>query len=162
MHALIGKFTSYYATRVDKSLTMYYDPSGNNARADSNETYAQEFSRLLRESGWKVSIVNNVTTNPHYHDKHLLFQNMLSEEDPAYPRFRMNRNNCEFTWISMLKAPLKAGRKEGFEKDKASEKNKNTDQRTATHFSDAVDIIVFAKYFNIISPSGTWSSSGIA
>lgn len=162
MHALIGKFTTYYAARADKSLTMYYDPSGNNARADSNETYAQEFSRLLREAGWKVSIFNNVSTNPHYHDKHLLFQSMLSEEDPAYPRFRMNRNNCEFTWISMLKAPLKAGRKEGFVKDKASEKNKNFDQRQATHFSDAVDIIVFAKYFNILSPSGTWSSSGIA
>jgi hypothetical protein len=162
MHALIVKFTSYYEKRVDKAVTMYYDPSGNNARADSNETYAQEFSRLLRESGWKVTIVNNVTTNPHYHDKHLLFQNILSEEDPTYPKFRMNRNNCKFTWISMLKAPLKQGRKDGFEKDKSSEKNKNFDQRQATHFSDAVDIIVFAKYFDILSPSSTWSDSAIA
>ncbi|MBS1684772.1 MAG: hypothetical protein JSS76_08460 [Bacteroidetes bacterium] len=161
MHALAVKFNAYYATRPDKSVTMYYDPYGNNSRPDSKETYAQEFVRNLRELGWKVDLKDNISTNPHYHDKHLLWQKILSEEDPRYPRFKMNRDNCEYTWISMLKAPLKQGLKSGFEKDKGSEKRKG-DQREATHLSDAIDIIIYAKYFNKLSSIIHWSENAIA
>lgn len=156
---LAQKFLQYYSKRADKTLHLYYDPSGNNARADSNETYAQEFTRLLREGGWKVIVNDTIRTNPHYHDKHLLWQTILSENDPHYPKFRMNRANCEDVFTSMLKAPLKQGRG-GFEKDKSSER-RNIPQQEATHFSDAVDLIVYAKYFDTLASFHKWSGDAI-
>lgn len=143
---LAVKFTRYYAGHKRKTIDMYYDPSGNNRRADSNETYAEEFSRLLREQGWSVQLMNIGDTNPHYHSKHLLWQIILKEEDKRFPQFRMNQNNCENVFTSMRDALIRTG-KTGFEKDKSSERrDSGILPQHATHFSDALDLIVWFKY----------------
>jgi hypothetical protein len=153
------QFCNYYRFHKAKHVDMYYDPSGNNSRADSNETYAQEFSRILRENGWTVKLMNIGDTNPHYHDKHLLWQFILLETDKRFPIFRMNRSNCQLVFTSMINAPLKNGRN-GFEKDKSSErKSSGILPEHATHFSDMLDIIIWFKYGNRLEKSGLRFSS---
>lgn len=140
------KFCNYYRYHKTKTVYMWYDPSGNNARADSALTYAQEFMAILRENGWVVVPRDSVRTNPYHHDKHLLWQFILEEKDSRFPVFRMNRTNCEHVFTSMLNAPIKTGRS-GFEKDKSSErKTSGVLPENATHFSDMIDIIVWGKH----------------
>jgi hypothetical protein len=143
---LASNFCYYYRFHKTKTVYMWYDPSGNNARADSAMTYAQEFQSILHEHGWTVIIKNIVLTNPLHHDKHLLWQYILEEKDHRFPKFRMNRHNCENVFTSMINAPIKTGRS-GFEKDKSSERRASGIlPEHATHFSDMIDIIVWGKY----------------
>lgn len=145
-HDLALKFTDYYRHHKTKTVNMYYDPAGNNARADSAFTHAEEFAHLLRNAGWIVIPRNSITTNPHHHNKYLLWQQILSETDPRFPKFRMNKANCEEIFTSMLNAPLKKGTS-GYQKDKSSERiTSGTLPEHSTHFSDMIDIIVWCKY----------------
>lgn len=144
------KFSNYYRFHKTKTVYMWYDPSGNNARADSAQTYAEEFAATLRLAGWNVIPRNTIATNPYHHDKHLLWQYILTEKDTRLPKFRMNINNCEDVFTSMLNAPLNSGPK-GFEKDKSSErKASGILPEHATHFSDTVDIPIWGKYKSIL------------
>lgn len=153
------RFCNYYNYHKTKTVAMWYDPSGNNARADSADTYAQEFAMKLREYGWTVEIKNTILTNPFHHDKHLLWQLILDEKDIRFPKFRMNRITCENVFTSMLNAPLKTGRS-GFEKDKRSErKDSGTLPEHATHFSDMVDLIIWGKYSTYMEGVGSAFSS---
>lgn len=145
---LANNFCNYYRQHKTKTVAMWYDPSGNNARADSADTYAEEFAQILRANNWTVIVQNTILTNPFHHDKHLLWQFILEEKDERFPRFRMNHHNCENVFTSMLNAPIKTGRT-GFEKDKSSErKNSGTLPEHATHFSDMADLIIWGKYQN--------------
>lgn len=147
---LANKFMDYYRHHKTKTLYLYYDPSGNNARADSNLTHAEEFAHILRNGGWIVINRNTVATNPHHHSKYLLWQQILSENDPRFPKFRMNKQNCEHVFTSMLNAPLKNGTN-GYQKDKSSERaSSGILPEHATHFSDMVDIIVWSKYEHLM------------
>lgn len=57
-----------------------------------------------------------------------------------------NRNNCSFILESMRHAKIKKGTgasKEDFKKDKDDERNIELDQRTTTHYSDAIDTLLY-------------------
>jgi hypothetical protein len=154
-------FCDYYEPHGKKTVYMYYDPSGNNARADSNETYAQEFSSLLMEKGWNVILMNQGATNPHYEKKHLLIEMLLKEEDDRLPKLEINADNCEQLITSIENAGIRIG-KSGWEKDKSSE-----DVRTgilpehATHLSDGFDIIIYDKYKHILETKTRLSEGGM-
>jgi hypothetical protein len=157
---LARNFCNYYRYHKTKAVDVWYDPSGNNARADSAHTYAEEFATILREYGWAVNIKNTILTNPFHHDKHLLWQLILEEKDLRFHKFRMNRITCENVFTSMLNAPIKTGRS-GFEKDKSSErKDSGTLPEHATHFSDMVDLIVWGKYSSYMEGSAPSFSAG--
>lgn len=157
---LAHKFCNYYHYHKTKTVYMWWDPSGNNARADSSQTYAEEFASILRHQGWTVILKNTIQTNPHHHSKYLLWQFMLSEQDARFPRFKINRTNCDDVFTSMLNAPIKTG-KNGFEKDKSSErKSSGILPEHATHFSDMVDLIVWGKYSDKMDSNDISFSTG--
>jgi len=79
-------------------------------------------------------------------DKHLLWQQVLSEVPSCPVRFRINGNRCRYTVISMNNARMVYGG-EVFKKDKRSEKpSSGVLPEEATHFSDAIDKILWTKY----------------
>ena len=79
-------------------------------------------------------------------DKHLLWQEILSERQSCPVRFRINGNRCHYTVISMNNARMVYGGNV-FKKDKRSEKpSSGVLPEEATHFSDAIDKLVWTKY----------------
>lgn len=148
---LARQFCNYYAPMINRKIEMYYDPSGNNARADSNETYAEEFSSILRDKGFNVIQMNIGETNPHYEKKKLLFEILLAQEDNRLPMLKINSEAAPELVTSIENAAVKIG-KRGFEKDKSSEDVRSgVLPEYATHLSDALDIIIFSKYSYILS-----------
>jgi hypothetical protein len=148
---LARQFCRYYQPMINRKVEMYYDPSGNNARADSNETYAEEFASILREKGFNVILMNIGETNPHYQKKKLLYEIILNEEDNRIPKLQINSDLAPELITSIENAGLKIG-KNGFEKDKSSEDVRSgVLPEHATHLSDALDIILFSIYGYILS-----------
>lgn len=148
---LVAKFVKYYEHHQNKVLNLWYDPSGNNAQANSKRTYAQQVQELLNAAGWTVNLMTRWNNQESHTLKYRLWQNLLKGTDPKYPIIKINKHNCQELWISMTNAPAKQGYNEAIKKDKSSEKKKGFDQAHATHFSDAADVIVVGMFLHFLN-----------
>jgi hypothetical protein len=135
-------FAPYYESHANRMIYLYYDPSGNVKVANSKLTYAQQVQKRLEAHGWTVQLMTNRNHNILHGDKYNLWNDLLSNKELKYPAFKINLSNCPELWISMQNAPAKQGHTEAIRKDKSSERKKGVDQAHATHFSDAIDVIV--------------------
>jgi hypothetical protein len=149
---LAEKFVKYYAAHIYKVFNFYYDRNGNNRQPNSPLTFAEQFANKLRKAGWIVYFKTPQGLDAYHHDKYLLWYNVLKETDPNLPLFRINSENCSDAMLSMLNAPVKDGGS-GFKKDKSSEQSDTLPQEKATHFSDALDVIVYRKYWHRMKPT---------
>lgn len=144
------EFVPYYQYHHNKTIHLWYDPSGNSSVANSRLTYAQDIKKQLEQHGWQVQMM----TAPHgyntQHDlKYKLWNDILKEnEGTPYPVIRFNRMNTKELWISMTNAPAVQGRNTAIQKNKNSERNKKLDQAHATHFSDAIDLVVVGMFMH--------------
>lgn len=139
---LADMYCDYYAPHNNKVVYCYYDPTGNNRVANSRTTYAEQLKALLVKRGWRVHLMTGRSRNVLHQDKYMLWQEFLTNHDMKYPKFAVNLSNCNELWISMNNAPAKQGLNDAVHKDKKSERDDKIEQQHATHFSDALDVIV--------------------
>lgn len=145
---LAKEFCNYYRAHKNKDVFFAYDHTGNTSMANSPLTFADQFSKILRQNGWKVNKIGKKAA-PTHNVKYLLVNRVLSEQDPQLRPVRFNKNNCKYLIISILQAPAKDGRK-GIEKVKKSEQGTGP-QEEATHYSDSFDILMGAWYSDALS-----------
>lgn len=147
LNDLVKMFIDYYADHQDSNNTvyLYHDRSGYKEEANSKTTLAQDVENLLRSAGWNVINMTPNTNNPAHILKFRLLNAILAEEDFTLPVFRINSDNCPNTIISMENAPIKLN-KDGFEKDKASERSTIIKQEHATHLSDTIDYGIYWQF----------------
>ncbi len=139
---LAKDFCTYYAPHRNKMVYLCYDNTGNNRQANSYLTYAQQFSNILKASGWKVITRTKGGTNPRHSLKYQIWNSILREEETEreVPRVRFNRENCRELLVSMGNAKSKTD-KGYIQKDKSSERKLELRQH-ATDLSDAADSII--------------------
>jgi len=147
-HLIEEEFVSYYSGHRNKTIYLWYDPSGNNKQANSTLTYAEGARQLLQKHGWNVQLMTTWNNQETHTVKHKLWNNLLKEVDTKYPAIRFNKSNCKELWISMTTAPSKSGETESIKKDKKSERSKDIPQEHATHFSDAADFVVVGMFLH--------------
>ncbi|WP_260440200.1 hypothetical protein [Elizabethkingia meningoseptica] len=154
---LVKKFIDYYEPHkaTCNVVHLYHDRSGYKEEANSKTTLAEDVENLLRAAGWKVINKTPNTNNPSHILKFRLIEAILSETDIRLPIVRINSDRCPNLIISMENAEVT--NKDGFEKDKTSEKSKTILQEHATHFSDTFDYRLFWGFGSVIDPSYTSS-----
>jgi len=145
---MLGKFCAYYEHHSCRELVYYKDKYGDhkNPNVLNSKTFNEMAIDYLRRYGWQVQVVEHPGMEPPQSDKYLLWGIVLGEQDPAYPKFRVNGDKCKYALISMNNAKVKqvAGK---LEKDKSSERrDSGVLPEEATHFSDAVDKLLWTKY----------------
>lgn len=145
---LIGKFSHYYESHVCREIIYYKDRYGDhkNPNVLNSMTYNEMAISELQKYGWDVTVEEHPGMEPPQSDKHLLWNIILAEVDENIPRFRINGDKCKYTLISMNNAKVKTV--EGkLQKDKKSERpDSGVLPEEATHFSDAVDKMIWTKY----------------
>jgi len=144
---LADSFCHYYRFHNEKTVYFAYDHTGNTQMANSNITYAEQFTRILKKAGWTVYIVSKGAPLTHQ-QKYLLWSRLLRSKDAQTPTIRFNLNNCHETFVSMEQAPAKESTR-GIEKDKSSERS-NIPQEQATHLSDTADLQVAYLFSDIL------------
>jgi hypothetical protein len=145
---LARRFCEYYRYHQNKEVFFAYDHTGNSKMANSQITYAEQFSQILRKEGWLVHMVSKGAP-PTHQNKYLLWSLLLQERDPVKPKIRFNLDNAHETFVSMELAPAKDGRS-GIEKNKQSERNPGIAAEKATDLSDTADIQVFSLFENLL------------
>lgn len=154
---LVKKFIDYYEVHKASCnvIHLYHDRSGYKEEANSKTTLAEDVENKLRAAGWKVINKTPNTNNPGHILKYRLIETVLSETDYSLPLVRINQDRCPNLIISMENAEVT--HKDGFEKDKSSEKSKTIPQEHATHFSDTFDYRLFWGFASMIDPAYTSS-----
>lgn len=134
------KFISKYGDHPNKDVFIYGDRNGNNKSAGENLTFYERIQQQLIDAGFNpMLMVHGLDSN--HKKRYFLVNSLFEEKDPRMKKIRINQNNCKFLPISLQLAPMI----NDFEKDKSSERPGN-DQKKATHLSDCLDNILWAKY----------------
>ena len=104
------------------------------------------FIDRLTRRGWKVQQRVHAGVEPPQHDKFLLWQYILAEQDERFPIVRINATRCPKLIISMQNTGVTEDSRGRFAKDKSSERRKSVAPEEATHFGDAFDKCIWTKY----------------
>jgi len=137
---LLKQWSEFYEHHPTKVVTYFFDHTDVKGRADSEINYAQEIQLTLGQLGWNVNPVY-IGQQPRFKARYILWQKMLTESDPAYPKFRYNKITSEY-WKERAEATGTIVGRTGFEKDKREEKRQGFDQAKAPHITDAGDTLI--------------------
>jgi hypothetical protein len=141
LQRVLKRFTNKYGTH-QHMIHIYGDHTGHN-KSDRAPSSFEIIEAHLRKH--KMYFINEVekTTNPRHFKKYNLINDILREESPNLPKIRINQHNCKALIVSMQLAPILPD----FSKDKSSER-KQIEVECQTHFSDAIDYMIFGRYKN--------------
>lgn len=135
------QFVPYYRHHRAKVVDVWYDRTANNRQPDQNKSLAERIRDSLARHGWKVNLRMVGAGVIHQDHKHKLIALAMEERDERLPIFRINRDNCRNTIISMENAEAKEDSRGRIKKVKASERQSGTILREhATDHSDAWDL----------------------
>jgi len=154
---LVKKFIDYYEPHKASCnvVYLYHDRSGYKEESNSKTTLAEDVENKLRAVGWRVINKTPNTNNPGHIMKYRLIERILSETEHHLPIVRINQDRCPNLIISMEHAEVT--HKDGFEKDKSSERSKTLPQEHATHLSDTFDYRLYWGFGSVIDPAYTSS-----
>jgi len=154
---LVKKFIDYYEPHKASChvVYLYHDRSGYKEESNSKTTLAEDVENKLRAAGWRVINKTPNTNNPGHIMKYRLIERILSETEHHLPIVRINQDRCPNLIISMEHAEVT--HKDGFEKDKSSERSKTLPQEHATHLSDTFDYRLYWGFGSVIDPAYTSS-----
>lgn len=148
INELCSLFVNYYKNHANKSIHFYRDRYGDNRNPNvmHSKSYNQQAIDYLQKFGWEVLEFVHKGMEPPQSDKYNLWGNILNEDNDNFPRVRFNAVKCKYTLISMNNAMVKDDNGK-LVKDKSSErKSSGVLPEEATHFSDAVDKIIWTKF----------------
>ena len=151
---LFKKFADYYQHHKTKHIYLWYDKTGNVKIGAVKGTRASLAKKYLESRGWTVQLMTRGGRNAILEDRFDLWQLILKEEDPRYPRFRINMSNARELWISMSFAKTKFSAKGQLTKDKRSEQSSKVLRQHATDLSDAIDAPVYGMFAPILYSLG--------
>jgi hypothetical protein len=147
-------FCDYYQPHPVKEILFFHDLTGNHTTGNTKLNKAQQAEQFFLSKGWKVRRLSLGGTNPRHFEKYRLWERILQETDNRFPRFRINRQNAKFAYLSMSRAKSKRGHNGEIKKDKSSETVTNKSRETATDLSDAQDNPVFVLYAPLLRNLG--------
>ena len=134
--ALIADFCTYYAPHANHSVIYYYDATalGSNY-AVSDQDFHWVVVHEIERHGWSVQDV--YFGNPMRHDeKYLLINQGFSGKQRLMPYF--NRQNNDDLILAIQSAGVERGRN-GFRKNKSTEKNPESEEDLLEHRTDGTD-----------------------
>lgn len=133
---LCVKFCEYYHLFPTRQVNYYYDSTAiNNNYAVDGDGFCDTVKRVLSKYGWYVNMCY-MGKQMRHNLKHLMIDNGLKGLEGLFPTF--NAQNNEFLLTALENAGIKIGRN-GFEKVKAGEKLKDTDEDPAALRTDGTD-----------------------
>lgn len=153
---LFREFDVYYAAhkKTNNTIYLWYDNTGNNETGNTKYTRAQQAQRQLNALGWKCILKTTGGRNPEHGKKHITWNTILKEDNPRFPKFRMNLSNCKELWISMFNAKALIGSRDDIKKDKRVENSDTILRQHATDLSDAMDASVFGIFYPLMGSYG--------
>lgn len=148
-------FHKYYQHHDTKKVFLWYDNTGNSKTGMTRYTRAEQARTQLQSFGWDVQLMTTGQSNVSHDLKFVLWEAILKEDNPALPRYRLNKANAPELWISMRNAKIARSRTGVIQKDKSSERSTKILRQHATDLSDANDTPVVGMFSHLLYSSQT-------
>jgi hypothetical protein len=133
----LNLFDVYYKPHKRKYVRYWYD---HTATGHQHETrICDDVINGLTDKGWVVEPMY-VGKSDNHEVRYRMFGHLLSEDGHYSRMLRVNRENCDKLILSVCQAQAEQ-RKDGFGKDKKTEKDKNFPADESTHYSEALDTL---------------------
>ena len=133
------KFCDYYRPHQTEAVYYWYD---HTAVGDMHETrMCDDVVEVLRKNGWVV-IEMYIGQQPGHEERYRMWGDLLTDSGKYEQEFRINRENCDKLILSINQTEAEQ-RKDGFGKNKKSEKDPKFPAEESTHYTDAIDTWVF-------------------
>ena len=158
---VVEQFCQYYSKHQCKVINFWYDQTAIGKQGLVDYNFVDEFKKIATSKPYEW-VVNDKYAGaaPSHQSKYLFYEIALNENDDRIPKLRFHPERCRYLYDSMKLTEAIQTRK-GIEKNKAPEKNKNVDQRTAPHFGDALDMQYFHKFKHLQDEATTGYSPGV-
>ncbi len=155
IETVIDNWHNYYSPMQTRRVNYYFNHTAVGLSAGKDTSHSDDVILALRSRGWNVNPI--YTGQAPNHDPLFRFWGaLLSGKNKELPLFRINRENNKSLIISLNSAPAKQGRK-GVEKDKSSEDpRKKLPQEHATHYSEALDMLMYPKFAKNLKAVGSF------
>lgn len=135
----VQKFCDYYKFHKRKFVYYWYD---HTAIGEMNETrMCDDVTAVLRKNGWVVQEMY-IGQQPGHEIRYRMWGDLLTKTDKYKYKYRINRECCDKLILSKSLAQAEQ-RKDGFGKDKRTEKDPKFPAEESTHYSDAEDTWVY-------------------
>lgn len=152
---VVDSFIQYYKPHRRKLIYYWYD---HTAIADDNSTRkCDEVISYLRKGGWVVKPMY-IGKAPDHESKYRMWGHLLQNDGAYKKKFRINRENCDKMIISICQTQAEP-RKLGFGKNKKSEHDPKFPAEESTHYSDALDTLIYGMLESKMSYSAQESKS---
>ncbi|REE01120.1 hypothetical protein [Marinoscillum furvescens] len=139
---LIKKWYDYHKYHLKKNPTVvfWYDHTsvGDNASKDLN--FAEEIKSILRKLDCKV-ISKYIGRTPFHSTKYEFWGSLLEGKREDGWKFMVNESTHQEAIVAIQGTEVKISGKNGFEKDKSKERDKNFPQVEAPHVTEAMDTL---------------------
>lgn len=135
---VIDQFCNYYRFHKRKLVYYWYD---HTAIGEQDYTpIANDVVKYFSERGWTV-IRMYIGMKMTHEATYRMYGDLLRENGKYPKKIRVNRDNCKHLFLSMFQAGAEQ-RKDGFGKDKRTEKDPKFPAEESTHYSEALDVLL--------------------
>lgn len=160
----LQKFIEYYKGHNNRTVYYWHDHTTVNEYAHVEGTQADQVVKYLsnpRLKGGRWSCVPMYSGKASNHEMRYAMYGELLQETGKYPyKLRINRDRCKYLLVSMFGTGT-VSRAKGFGKDKSSEQKKNVPAEEATHYGEALDMLVWGLLESGLQVQTHQSDSGL-
>ena len=139
LNNVLKDFVEYYRFHRNKKIYYWYDHTM--VGEQRNDRICDETTAYLDKAGWTVVQCYIGKASPH-EARYRMWGHLLKRTGKYKHTFRYNRDNCEHLALSMFQTQAER-RKDGFGKDKSTERDPKFPQDQAPHYSEAEDMLVY-------------------
>ena len=135
INELVDKICNHFANHDFKFIRIWGEPRGHDKNPLGQSIY-QTIKARFHANKWDCQIAVPAGYQAMEHiRRYQMMDDILSEENPNYPKFRVNQDYCKDIIIAVQTTPIKPD----FKKDKNKEKDRNFPQEHAPHYTDTID-----------------------
>jgi len=146
---LARKFNSYFTSRRNRHIDLYYDRAGNQKKNKQKLqlTAAKELKAELERYGWSVRLMNERQRTIYHWEHYKLNSRLMAESERNLPRIRIDGNECPNLVSAIQLSPRKETNGD-IELDKSSEVKIpiNLQAGLSTQIPSAFLYLIFGKY----------------
>ena len=137
---LVDDICMKYADQDNKYVRIWGEPRGHDT-GDGGTMYDKIKNRFLA-NGWSPKVMASAGSTDLHEVRYDFVNEVFSEDNPRYPRIRINQETCKDVIIAINNTEVTAD----FKKDKKNEKNRSFNQEHSTHYTDTIDYYIMQKH----------------
>jgi hypothetical protein len=136
---VVQMFCDYYRHKLNRVVNIYGDKMGKYKGGNTRYAQFDTVQKILEKNGWRVSF--QWSGDISHLDRHDFINALFRHDDKLLPTISMNKSKCKDAIIALETTGMIDDKK-----DKRPERQ-NIEQKHAPHYTDALDYLLYPKFY---------------